>query len=501
MKNTRLIVVFAVISAIGGTVVYEITLGIVGVALPHMQGTFSATPDQIAWVLTSFTVGTTVMIGCAGWFSSRFGRKRFFLFSIAGFVISTIMCGSVDTLTAEVFWRLMQGLLGAPLMPLGQAITVDAFPEDKKDLASSVWAMGAVGGVVSAPVLGGYLVEFYEWRLVFLITVPLGVAAFFGTWAFVEETERDTERKLDWLGFTALVIAVFAIQMGLSRGQRLDWWDSVEIVIEFSVGTLALFYFVVRCYTTRNPFVPRELLTDRNFLIGAALFLLFGAVLVLPLVMLPLLLQQLGGYPVVTAGALLFPRGVGTICALLVTGTIASKTDPRVPLVFGLLLIAFSNWNMSTWTADVSAWEISWSNAIQGFGSGVTFVPNIAIAFWTISERNRTEGLSFLYLLFYFGSAIGVACIFAFQSKLGQIHRAQLAENVTHHNELFQQAAISSLFDPTTQAGLAALSQEIDRQAQMIAYSNSFLVIALAALIMAPLPLFVTKRRVLKGGC
>ena len=495
MKDARLVVVFAVISAIGGTVVYEITLGIVGVALPHMQGTFSATPDQIAWVLTSFTVGTTIMIGCAGWFASRFGRKRFFLFSIAGFVISTIMCGSVDSLAAEVFWRLMQGLLGAPLMPLGQAITVDAFPDDKKDLASSVWAMGAVGGVVTAPVLGGYLVEFYQWRMVFLITVPLGIAAFVGSWVFVEETERDLERKLDWIGFAALVVAVFAIQMGLSRGERLDWWDSAEVLVEFSVGSVALIFFFVRCYTTSNPFVPGELLGDRNFLIGAALFMLFGAVLVLPLVMLPLLLQQLGGYPVFTAGALLFPRGIGTICALIITGTIAAKTDARIPLVFGLILIAFANWNMSTWTADVSAWEISWSNAIQGFGSGITFVPNIALAFWTVSDRYRTEGLSFLYLLFYFGSAVGVACIFAFQAKLGQIHRAQLAENITHHNETFDQVEVSSLFDPDTQMGLAALSQEIDRQAQMIAYSNSFLIIAVVALIMAPLPLLVTKQR------
>ena len=493
--SMRPVVMLAVVSAIGGTVVYEITLGIVGVALPHMQGAFSATPDQIAWVLTSFTVGTTVMIGCAGWFASRFGRKRFFLFSLAGFVISTIMCGTVDSLAAEVFWRLMQGLLGAPLMPLGQAITVDAFPDDKRNLASSVWAAGAVGGVVTAPVLGGYLVEFYDWRWVFLVTVPLGIAAFVGSWFFVEETERDTERKLDWLGFGTLVIAVFAIQMGLSRGERLDWWASTEIIAELTIGSAALVYFVVRCYTTNNPFVPGELLADRNYLIGAALFMLFGAVLVLPIVMLPLLLQQLGGYPVFTAGALLFPRGIGTVTALLVTGTLAAKTDPRWLLVFGLMLIAFANWNMSTWTADVSTWEISWSNAIQGFGSGITFVPNIAIAFWTISTRYRTEGLSFLYLLFYFGSAIGVACIFAFQAKLGQIHRSQLAENVTHHNELFDEANISSIFNPSTQAGLAALSQEIDRQAQMIAYSNSFLVIAIVALLMAPLPLLVTRHR------
>ena len=495
MKTMPLVVVMAVISAVGGTVVYEITLGIVGVALPHMQGTFSATPDQIAWVLTSFTIGTTVMIGCAGWFSSRFGRKRFFLFSLAGFVLSTLMCGSVDSLGAEVFWRLMQGLLGAPLMPLGQAITVDAFPRDKKNLASSVWAMGAIGGVVTAPLLGGYLVQNYDWRLVFFVTVPLGTLAFVGTWFFVEETELDTKRKLDWYGFAALVIAVFAIQMGLSRGERLDWFESSEIIVELTLGCCAMLYFLIRCYTTSDPFVPGELLRDRNYIIGAALFMLFGAVLVLPLVMLPLLLQQLGGYPVFTAGALLFPRGIGTICALLVTGTIAAKADPRVPLVFGLILIAFANWNMSTWTADVSAWEISWSGALQGFGSGITFVPNIALAFWTISDRYRTEGLSFLYLLFYFGSAIGVACIFAFQAKLGQIHRAQLAENVTYDNELFDQSAIALVFDPTTQRGLAALSLEIDRQAQMIAYSSSFLFIAIAALLMAPLPLLVTRRR------
>jgi len=493
-SRSRLVVGLCVASAVAGTVVYEITLGIVGVALPHMQGAFSATPDQIAWVLTAFTVGTTVMIGCAGWFSSRFGRKRFFLISLAGFVISTVMCASVDTLAAEVFWRLVQGLLGAPLMPVGQAITVDAFPQGKKNLASSVWAVGAVGGVVTAPVLGGYLVEHYDWRWVFYVTVPLGIVAFVGSWLFVEETERDRDRKLDWLGFIALVVAVLAIQLGLSRGERLDWWSSIEVVTELGIGSLALVLFFVRNYTTSNPFVPGELLTDRNFVIGAVLFLIFGAVLILPIVMLPLLLQQLGGYPVFTAGALLLPRGLGTISALLLSGTLAANTDPRRLLVFGLLLIVFANWRMSAWTPDVSSWEISWTTAIQGFGSGITFVPNIAIAFWSVSDRYRTEGLSFLYLLFYFGSAVGVACIFAMQAKLAQVNRAQLVENVTHHNERFGLADMASVWDATTQSGLAAISAEINRQAQMIAYSNSFLIIAVTALVMAPLPLLVTRR-------
>ena len=458
----------------GGTVVYELILGIVGVALPHMQGTFSATPDQIAWVLIAFTVGTTVMIGCSGWFSSRFGRKRLFLTSLVGFLVATTMCASADTLGAEVFWRLLQGLLGAPLMPLGQAITLDAFPESKKNLASAIWAAGAVGGVVTAPVLGGYLVEFYGWRWVFYVTLPVGVLAFVGTWAFVSETKRNAERKLDWTGFLTLIVAIASVQLALSRGEREDWFDSTEILAEFAIAGLALTLFVLRNLRTKHPFIPHEPLGDKNFIIGAVLFFVYGAMLTLPVVLLPLLLQQLSGYPVLTAGALLFPRGIGSIIALLVTGTVCANTDPKRLLIFGFIVLAFANWNMSTWTPDVSVWEITWTTALQGLGSGLTFVPNISIAFMTISNRYRTEGLSFLYLLFYFGSAIGIAVIFAFQAKIAQINRANLVENITLYNERLQLPGIPSTWDLNTPAGLAAVSLEIDRQSQMIAYSNSF---------------------------
>ncbi len=488
----RLITSLAIASAIAGTVAYEITLGIVGVALPHMQGHFSATPDQIAWVLTAFTVGTTVMIGCSGWFSSRFGRKRFFLMSLAGFMVATVMCGSVDSLLAEAVWRLVQGLLGAPLMPLGQAITIDCFPDDEQNLASSVWELGAVGGVVTAPVIGGYLVEFHGWRWVFYITLPIAGIAMVGTAAFVSETVRDTERKLDWLGFVTLVIAIAGVQLALGRGERQDWFESKEIVVELVVAAFAMTLFVVRNFKSPHPFIPLELVRDWNFNIGAVMFLVFGAVLILPVVLLPLLLQQLGGYPVLIAGALLLPRGIGTVLALLLTGSLFSKTNPKTLLIVGFIFIAMANWNMSTWTPEVSVWEITWTTIFQGFGSGITFVPNIAIAFWTVSNRYRTEGLSFLYLLFYFGSAIGVAAIFAFQAKLIQVNRSVLVENITPFNETLR---LPGGWDVDSPAGLAAISVEINRQAQIIAYSNTFLIIAVTALLMLPLILMVSRSR------
>ena len=487
--NARLVTCFAIASAIAGTVAYEITLGIVGVALPHMQGHFSATPDQIAWVLTAFTVGTTIMIGCSGWFSSRFGRKRFFLVSLIGFIGATAMCGSVDSLVAETTWRFIQGLLGAPLMPLGQAITSDCFPLDRQSQASSVWAMGAVGGVVTAPVIGGYLVEYYGWRWVFYITLPFAVVALTGGAAFISETIKDTQRKLDWVAFSTLVVAIAAVQLALSRGERQDWFESGEIVMELVIAGLAMALFVVRNFRSPHPFIPLELVRDWNFNIGAVMFLVFGAVLILPVVLLPLLLQQLGGYPVLTAGALLLPRGIGTVLALLLSGIVFSKTNPKTLLIVGFVFIAVANWKMSTWTPEVAVWEITWTTIFQGFGSGITFVPNIAIAFWTVSNRYRTEGLSFLYLLFYFGSAIGVAAIFAFQSKSIQINRSVLVENITPFNEMLR-ASSWSLDSP---ASLAAISREIDRQAQTIAYSNTFLIIAMTALLMLPLILMIRR--------
>ena len=489
LSNARLVSCFAIASAIAGTVAYEITLGIVGVALPHMQGNFSATPDQIAWVLTAFTVGTTIMIGCSGWFSSRFGRKRFFLLSLAGFIVAPTMCGSVDSLVAETAWRFIQGLLGAPLMPLGQAITADCFPQDKQSQASSVWAMGAVGGVVTAPVIGGFLVEYYGWRWVFYVTLPFAALGLFGGAAFISETVKDAQRKLDWIAFLTLVVAIVALQLALSRGEREGWFESREIVTEMFIAAMAMALFVARNLTSPYPFIPLELVRDWNFNIGALMFLVFGAVLILPVVLLPLLLQQLGGYPVFTAGALLLPRGIGTIIALLLSGMVFSKTNPKTLLIVGFIFIGMANWRMSTWTPDVAVWEITWTTIFQGFGSGITFVPNIAIAFWTVSSRYRTEGLSFLYLLFYFGSAIGVAAIFAFQSKSIQINRSVLVENITRFNEMLR----SSQWHLDSPSGLAAISREIDRQAETIAYSNTFLIIAVTALLMLPLILMIRK--------
>ena len=260
--------------------------------------------------------------------------------------------------------------------------------------------------------------------------------------------------------------------------------------MELIVAAVAMTLFVVRNFKSAYPFIPLDLVRDWNFNIGAVLFFVFGAVLILPVVLLPLLLQQLGGYPVFTAGALLLPRGIGTVLALLMSGWLFSNANPKNLLIVGFIFIAAASWNMSTWTPEVSVWEITWTTIFQGFGSGITFVPNIAIAFWTVSNRYRTEGLAFLYLLFYFGSAIGVAAIFAFQSKSIQVNRSALVENITLFNETLR---LPGGWDVDSPAGLAAISLEIDRQSQIIAYSNTFLIISVTALLMLPLIMMISR--------
>jgi DHA2 family multidrug resistance protein len=226
------------------TILYSIDWTIAVVALPHMQGTFTATQDQISWVITSYIVASAIMIPTAGWLSTRYGRKRVFMSAIAGFMFASLLCGIADSLTAEVLARILQGACGAFLVPLSQSIILDTYPPAEQGRAMALWGIGAVMGPVIGPTLGGYLTEYFTWRYIFYINIPFGLLALAGTAAFVQETVRDPRRKLDVFGFATLALGVGMLQMMLDRGERLDWFESSEIVIELWLAGLGLYLFV-----------------------------------------------------------------------------------------------------------------------------------------------------------------------------------------------------------------------------------------------------------------
>ncbi len=468
------------------TMIFVMNVTNVIVALPHMQGTFSATQDQIAWVLTSYIVALTIVTTASGWLSARFGRKRLFLISIGGFAAASFMCGTAGSLEEEVLYRMLQGALGAPVLPLSQAIVFDTFPREQHGSALGIWGMGITIGPVLGPIIGGYLTENYGWPWVFYFNLPFGVALVLAVAAFVPATDRDRDRGLDWAGFLALAVALSALQLLLNRGQRLDWLAATEIVVELVLAGACFYLFVVHTMTTRHPFIERAILSDRNVVLGFFFIFGWGMMLHSPLVLLSLRLQNLGDYPVMTVGYLMAPRGVGGLIAMSIVGPLIKVVNPKHVIVFGFMCSAVAAWIMSGWPMDALESEVILAGFVFGFGNAISWVPLSMLTFATLDPRLRTEGVVFFNLVFNMGSGIGITIAIIVFTHSMQINHAALTTFVTPYNEVFQDPSMPDAWRSGATQGLLAIEAEIQRQAATIAFNNSFRLIMFWALLISP---------------
>ena len=462
---------------------YSIDWTIAAVALPHMQGTFSATPDQISWVITSYIVASAVMIPTAGWLSSRFGRKRVFVWAMAGFTIASLFCGLADSLAFEVFARLVQGMCGAFMIPLSQAIILDTYPPERHGKAMALWGTGAVFGSVIGPTIGGYVTEYMSWRYIFFLNIPFGLLAWLGILAFVPETARNAKHRLDWFGFLALALGLGALQMVLDRGGRLDWFESGEIVLETCLSVLGFYLFFVHSLTTRNPFLDLSLLTQRSFFFALAFVFGYGLLTLPPMVLMPTFLQDIRGYPIDTVGLLQSPRGLGLLSAMIISGRVMDHVPPRLLMAFGLLCLAASSAEMATWNTDIGEWPIVWTGFLQGVGAGIMLVPVQVLAFSSLPTHQRTEATAVFNLVRSVGASVGVSIAFAFFVHTGAVNHAQMVEHVTPYNEALHSPTTAHGWQISTKAGLATLEREIDRQAAVMGYTADFWLLAIGALL------------------
>src|SRR5882757_594875 len=350
------------------TIMQALDTTIANVALPYMQGSLSATTDQINWVLTSYIVAAAIATPVTGFLEARLGRKRLFLIAVVGFTAASVLCGLAMSLPEMVAFRLIQGLFGAALVPLSQAVLLDSYPKEKHGSAMAIWGMGVMVGPILGPTLGGWLTETYNWRWVFYINVPIGILTFAGLSAYLSET-KTSKTGFDWFGFAMFSIAIGSFQMMLDHCEQLDWFSSTEILVEAVLAALAFYLFVVQTFTVKQPFIDPTIFRDRNFTIGVGIILLASLALITPY------LQNLMGYPVVTAGLVLAPRGVGTMVAMMVVGRLINRVDPRVLLGSGLALTAAVLWEMTGFTPDVSEWTLIRTGILQGAGLGLMFVP------------------------------------------------------------------------------------------------------------------------------
>ncbi len=481
----------ALIAAMLGTTVYMMTVTTSGTAIPHMQGAFSAAPDQMAWLFTAFIIGTTIMTACSGWLAVRFGRRNFYLASAIGFTVSSTLCGFSESLEQAVLFRTLQGISGAPLIPLGQAIAIDAFPPNRQGQATTLWSIGGMWGSIFGPILGGALVNNYGWPWVFFICVPFGVAAALATWAFVPHGRDVEKRNFNWFGFAIISIAIAAFETMLNRGERLDWFSSPEIVIEGIVAAMAFYIFVVHTVTARTPFFDRGLFQDRNYLIALAFIFVYGSVVFLQILLIPLLLQDLAGYDIEQVGTLLTIRGLGVAAGMFMLIPFSDRIDPRLILLFGFGCLIVSSWGMSGSSLDIRTFDVAWTNFVQGIGSGVAYVPIVIFGFSTLPQRLRNEGVALLYLVSNIGTATGTAFIFNYLSRNMQVNQGIISEYMSPYSEMFKLGLVPRLWDWTERSGLAAMDAVIARQAAIIAYNSSFFLIALTALAVLPFALFV----------
>jgi DHA2 family multidrug resistance protein len=464
---------------------------IANVALPYMQGSVSASADQINWVLTSYIVAAAIMTPPSGFLANRFGRKRVLMVAIAGFVAASVLCGIAQSLLEIVAFRLLQGFFGAALVPIAQSILLDIYTTEERGSAMALFGVSVMVGPVLGPVIGGYLTDQFSWRWVFYINVPIGALAFAGISIFMTETKTSATARMDWLGFGSLSVAIAAMQVFLDRGAQLDWFSSFEILVEATVCVSAFYVFLVHTLTAKDSFVNPKLFRDRNFSVGMLFIFIVGITYLASLALLTPYLQTLMGYPVVTAGLVMGPRGLGTMACMFLVGRLIGKVDTRLLIVMGLLLTAWAMYDMTGWNQDVSQWTIAVTGFIQGAGLGFLFVPLNTVTFATLAPEQRADGTGLFNLSRNVGSSVGISVVSYLLTRNQQINHATVSTHVTAVNRAFDNSIVLHAWSPWAASGRAALDQVIQMQASIISYIDDFKLMMILSLAAIPLVLLL----------
>jgi MFS transporter, DHA2 family, multidrug resistance protein len=462
------------VSVMLATIMQALDTTIANVALPHMQGAMGATLDQISWVLTSYIVAAAIFMPLTGFLTARLGRKRVFMWAVVGFTLASMLCGAAQNLDQIVVFRLLQGIFGASLVPLSQAVLLDTYPRERHGSAMAMWGVGVMVGPILGPSLGGWLTEYYNWRWVFYINLPFGLLAWLGLATFVRETPIDRTRRFDLLGFVLLSIGIGALQMMLDRGESLDWFASPEVVLEAILICLAFYLFLAHMFTHEHPFIEPGLFRDQNFSVGLLFIFVVGIILLATMALLPPFMQHLMGYPVIDVGFLLAPRGMGTMLAMVTVGKLSGKVDPRYKILLGLILTSLSLWEMTHFDLNTGGWDIVRTGITQGLGLGFIFVPLSTITFSTLAPRFRNEGTALFSLMRNLGSSIGISVVITYLAQRTQANHAAFAEYINPFSLGLRQAVEAGSYTVTTAPGLAAINAEVTRQAATLAYLQDF---------------------------
>ena len=470
-----------------GAVMQVLDTSMISVALPHLMGSLSATQDQVSWVLTFYVIAVAIVTPASSFLSLRIGQKRFFLICIVGFTITSVFCGLSESLGEIVAFRTLQGVFAAPLGPMSQAILLNNYEAEERGTAMGWWTIGMMFGPIFGPTFGGVITEYLSWSWVFFVNVPIAVATIILVVLFVPDTKGSARHPFDVFGFLLLGVALATMQLTLDRGERQDWFSSQEIWILTGVSAAAFYAFIVHSLTARNPFIDPAIFKSRNFTIGLALMFLLGVIMLAVLALIPPYLQNLSGFPVLTIGLVLAPRGIGTLFASYTAGRLLKYIEPRPIIAFGMSLCAYSTWQFSQITPDVGATQIIFISVIQGAGMGFFFVPLSIVTFSDLSVVQTPTGTALFSLLRNIGSSVGVSIVVGALIRNTQRNFADIAPGVSLYNETYRHVPPPLVWDIETNNGLAAIGHEITRQATASAYISDFLLITIATVVCIPL--------------
>jgi DHA2 family multidrug resistance protein len=479
--------------ALMGAFMTQLDATIANVALPHMQASTSASREQITWVLTSYIVMAATFTPLSGWLAGRFGRKRLFLSSLAGFTLASVLCGLAANLDQLIAFRLLQGIMGSALLPMSQAILLDINPPERHASAMSLWGVGAVLGPIVGPVFGGWLTQNLDWRWIFFINLPIGIVAVIGLLFVMSETRSDNPQKLDLLGFVLLGTSVAGLQLVLDRGQLLDWFQSTEIWVEATLAASAFYLFLVHSFTVARPFVNPVLFRDRNYTIGNVMGFFLGGLMYGVMALTAPMLAELMGYPIELVGWVTAPRGIGTMLTMLFMGRLVGRIDMRLMLIVGAALCGVSMVLLSQSSLEMDSELVVLSGFIQGLGSGIMFVPIATVVFATLAPQFRNEGAAVNSLVRNLGGTVWISVLQTLTIRNEAVIRARLVEGVRPDNPAMDIRLPD--FDFGLVQSVAGMNAEVGRQALMVSYIDSYWALFVACLVVIPLAMLLRPKR------
>jgi MFS transporter, DHA2 family, multidrug resistance protein len=482
------------VSIMLATIMQVLDTTIANVALPSMTGDLSASRDTINWVLTSYIVAAAIMTPVTGWMADRFGRRELFMVTIAGFTISSMACGMAWNLNSMVGFRILQGVFGAAIVPLSQTFLLDINPKEKHGQAMAIWGAGIMVGPIAGPTLGGYLTEYFNWRYVFFINLPVGILAFAGCMLYLPAVARRL-RKFDFFGFAMLSLGVGSLQLMLDRGAEVDWFSAIEIWFELALCITGFWVFIVHILTDDDPFIDPKIFVDRNFATGLVFIFIVGIVLLASMALLPPMLSNIFGYSTISTGLVMAPRGVGTMISMLLVGRLVRHVDARILVTIGLALTSYSLYRMAGFTPQMDSYLIIETGVIQGLGLGLVFVPLSTVAFATLAAKFRTDATALFSLTRNIGSSIGISVVTVVLTRNIQINHAELSTFINPFNQ-----QLLNIMPQQSDQMLGVMDRLVNQQAAMISYNNDFKLMMIVTLAAIPLTLLLRKPKPAPAG-